>query len=667
MTTMMIANNCTRENGQFCGDQLCYLKIAYLMVQNQPDVDKVIMGMSHANEMSFLWDKFICDPKGDSSLPPVEVVYDELNPGDNPARWAMWDRWRWSRMIEEVRPFDHYRELYLRIHGSIRQHALCGGERGLGRRNIYEYVYYGQDNKPDGPCKGSDWFDDTLIDHPKLEPTRDVYISPHAKTQGNLVFTFDFWSDVVRHLIDSNVTVTVGYNSGFCEDLSGHHLYKKHWGDHYQWMEEICRHKLVACGNTGTGWLAAACGVPMITMEPHNSVMADHRYRECGLKNIVEVVDGHKLDEMNNDMSRVAEYVAKRIVEQVRHRVVMTTGCYDILHAGHIRHLERSRTLGTKLIVALNSDSSVRALKGRPSISSTLRPINPMSQRKSVLEALRCVDEVQVFDGPNALPLIERIRPDVLTNGFGYTLDQVVGRSLVESYGGKVVITCTDDARDEPSTTKIADKIAKRTHESSIADLCREGARHGCNPYEKMRLMADEFLSVKDLPGDVADLGSYKGGCAFVLRKLAPEKCLHLFDTWSGTPYDDPMCHHKTGEWATSLEGCKALVGTDVQTYYHQGVFGWDDPDYEISDFCFVYVDMDTYQATIDALRFFFQRLVKGGKIVVDDYGWEPCAGVKKAVDEYFGAPLDECGHYKDTVSITRLVKYLYTCIIERR
>ena len=154
----------------------------------------------------------------------------------------------------------------------------------------------------------------------------------------------------------------------------------------------------------------------MITVEPPNSGMADHRYRECGLRNIVEVVD-----------TPDAEYVARRIIEVVQRCVVMTTGCYDVLHAGHVRHLERSRALGTKLVVALNSDVSVRALKGSE------RPINPQNQRKTVLEALRCVDEVRLFDGPDALPLVQEIRPQVLTNGFGYEVKDVVGRELVES------------------------------------------------------------------------------------------------------------------------------------------------------------------------------------------------------------------------------------------
>lgn len=650
MSTLLIANNCTRENGQFLGDQLCYLKVAHLMVQNQLDVDRVIMSMSPGNEMHFLWTKFLEDPRGDGTVPPVEVVYDTFNPGDNEARWIAWTKWRSERNIEG-RQFDHYRELYLRIHGAQRQRALCGSERGLGRRNIFEYLWFGQEDMPEAPPRDVDeWechgvattyqYDDKMIHHPPLAPDRDVYISPHAKTQGNVTFTFDFWADVVHKLIDAGVTVTVGYNGYFCEDLNGHPLYRKHWGDHKQWMKQVCLHKLVACGNTGTGWLAAACGVPMITMEPPNSQMPDHRYRECGLRNIVEVISVPD-----------ADYVARRIVEDTQRCVVMTTGCYDVLHAGHVRHLERSRSLGTRLVVALNSDESVRRLKGSE------RPINPQGQRRAVLEALRCVDEVRVFDGDDAVPVIKDVRPHILTNGFGYTLDRVVGRAEVESWGGRVVVTYQGDASDEPSTTK----IVKRARTADIIEVCRVGCNASVNPFEKLKLMAECFLTVKDLDGDVADLGACRGGTSLVLRRLAPDKHLHLFDTWEGTPYDDPLCHHKRGEWAAGLADCQALVGNSDLTHYVEGTFPYSAEQYLTryggvgTKFCFVYVDMDTERATRDAIAFFWPRMVPGGKLFFDDYGWEPCAGVKKAVDE------------SSSAEYRHVVQSLYTCIMEKR
>lgn len=650
MSTMFIANNCTVESGHFMGDQLCYVKIAYLFVQNAPvGTDKIVMSMSPGNSIAFAWQKFI-------DVHNVEVVYDDFNPGDNVARHSAWDEWRQERAVNGM-SFTHYRELYLRIHGGQRQTVLCGFERGFNRRNIFEYVYYGQEHNPDS-CEGSDWFDESLFYHPERKPVRDVYIAPFCKTQGNYVFTMAYWEAVVRHLVRAGVTVTVGHDGPFCDDLLGSDLYRKHFGSFEEWHQQVCAHKLVACGNTGTGWVAAACGVPLITMEPHNSVMADHRYRQCGLRNLVEVVDGYTLDSMNNDMVRVAEYVAQRIIDYVKPVVVMTTGCYDVLHAGHVRHLERSKALGTRLIVALNSDESVRQLKGPG------RPINTQDQRITVLQALRCVDEVRVFDGPDATHLVREVHPQILTAGFGYTEADIKGRELV----GRVAVTCTGDASNEPSTTKILRQVIRV---GDMVELCHRGAVHSVNSVAKLVLMAEQYIGVSQLSGDIADVGAYKGGCSYVLRHLAPEKHLHLFDTWTGNPFDDPLCHHKKGEWAVHMLTCKKFVGNGALTFYHEGVFpgstcrdciNWEvepEPDLkkELVDrqFCFVYVDPDTYQTVQSAIEFFWPRLVRGGKLMFDDYGWEPCAGVKKAVDASFAE------------SERLVIQNQYACVVTKR
>jgi len=100
--------------------------------------------------------------------------------------------------------------------------------------------------------------------------------------------------------------------------------------------------------------------------------------------------------------------------------IVFTNGCFDVLHRGHVEYLEKSKALGSKLIVGLNSDASVRKLKPG-------RPINFQDDRKAVLLALRCVDEVIIFDEPTPLELIQRISPDIITKGGDYSPDQVVG------------------------------------------------------------------------------------------------------------------------------------------------------------------------------------------------------------------------------------------------
>jgi D-beta-D-heptose 7-phosphate kinase/D-beta-D-heptose 1-phosphate adenosyltransferase len=115
-------------------------------------------------------------------------------------------------------------------------------------------------------------------------------------------------------------------------------------------------------------------------------------------------------------------------------RVVFTNGCFDLLHVGHVRYLQKARELGDVLVLALNTDDSVRRLKGPG------RPIVPEHERASVLAALGCVDYVTLFAEETPLDLIARIRPDVLVKGGDYTPEQVVGRELVEEHGGRVAI-----------------------------------------------------------------------------------------------------------------------------------------------------------------------------------------------------------------------------------
>jgi rfaE bifunctional protein nucleotidyltransferase chain/domain len=105
-------------------------------------------------------------------------------------------------------------------------------------------------------------------------------------------------------------------------------------------------------------------------------------------------------------------------------KTVFTNGCFDVMHRGHVEYLTASRALGDRLVVGINADASVRALKPG-------RPINSQEDRRAVLLALRCVDEVVVFDEDTPLRLIFCLRPDILTKGGDYTLDQIVGAELV--------------------------------------------------------------------------------------------------------------------------------------------------------------------------------------------------------------------------------------------
>jgi rfaE bifunctional protein nucleotidyltransferase chain/domain len=114
-------------------------------------------------------------------------------------------------------------------------------------------------------------------------------------------------------------------------------------------------------------------------------------------------------------------------------KVVFTNGVFDILHVGHIRYLQAARALGDVLVVAINSDASVRQLKGET------RPLMSESERAEILSALRMVDYVTIFDNLSPRSLIADLLPDVLVKGGDYALDEIHGREEVEAAGGQVV------------------------------------------------------------------------------------------------------------------------------------------------------------------------------------------------------------------------------------
>jgi len=111
-------------------------------------------------------------------------------------------------------------------------------------------------------------------------------------------------------------------------------------------------------------------------------------------------------------------------------KIVFTNGCFDIIHPGHVDFLERARALGSKLIVGINSDASVRAIKGSD------RPIQGQEERRAVLAGLRSVDEVVIFEEPTPEELIKHIKPDVLVKGGDWAVDKIIGADFVTTNGG---------------------------------------------------------------------------------------------------------------------------------------------------------------------------------------------------------------------------------------
>ena len=113
-------------------------------------------------------------------------------------------------------------------------------------------------------------------------------------------------------------------------------------------------------------------------------------------------------------------------------KVVFTNGCFDLLHVGHVRYLRQAKRMGDLLVVGINTDESVRRLKG------PCRPVQPEQDRAEILASLECVDFVVSFDEDTPLSLIERLMPDVLAKGADWPLDEIVGREVVEASGGRV-------------------------------------------------------------------------------------------------------------------------------------------------------------------------------------------------------------------------------------
>jgi D-beta-D-heptose 7-phosphate kinase/D-beta-D-heptose 1-phosphate adenosyltransferase len=148
---------------------------------------------------------------------------------------------------------------------------------------------------------------------------------------------------------------------------------------------------------------------------------------------------------------------AGRLVDELRacgKTIVFTNGVFDLLHVGHLRYLQHARGLGDALLVGVNSDRSVRQIKGSG------RPITAEGERAEILEALACVDGVVIFDEETPRGLILAIQPDVLVKGADWAEDAIVGRDIVEARGGRVVRVAIEPGH---STTEMIDKIRRRS------------------------------------------------------------------------------------------------------------------------------------------------------------------------------------------------------------
>jgi D-beta-D-heptose 7-phosphate kinase/D-beta-D-heptose 1-phosphate adenosyltransferase len=133
-------------------------------------------------------------------------------------------------------------------------------------------------------------------------------------------------------------------------------------------------------------------------------------------------------------------------------KLVFTNGCFDILHTGHTRYLAKAKAFGDVLVVAVNSDSSVRLIKGEK------RPVNPEADRMEILAALESVDFVTIFDEPDPYRIISEIQPDVLVKGGDWQIEKIIGGDIVEARGGRVISVGYIEGA---STTGTIEKIVK--------------------------------------------------------------------------------------------------------------------------------------------------------------------------------------------------------------
>jgi D-beta-D-heptose 7-phosphate kinase/D-beta-D-heptose 1-phosphate adenosyltransferase len=191
-----------------------------------------------------------------------------------------------------------------------------------------------------------------------------------------------------------------------------------------------------ALGNVAGGLEVEKFGVALLTREEILRDLIDHHRPE-----------GSKI----MDRPRMITEVRRR--RQAGQKVVFTNGCFDLLHRGHVRLLRQAAALGDFLVVGLNSDASVRRLKG-PS-----RPLNDAEARGEVLSAFEAVGAVTVFDEDTPLELIRSILPDVLVKGGDYTPERVVGRAEVEAAGGRLVLIPMVEGH---STTNLVRRVAAR-------------------------------------------------------------------------------------------------------------------------------------------------------------------------------------------------------------
>jgi rfaE bifunctional protein nucleotidyltransferase chain/domain len=207
--------------------------------------------------------------------------------------------------------------------------------------------------------------------------------------------------------------------------------------------------------------LARAIGLPLSTSADLAQAAADVVVQRSGTS-VCSTADLAAHLDRNGVVLEAAELEQHlRADRESGRRIVLTNGCFDVLHRGHTTYLNQARALGDVLVVAVNGDASTRRLKGEG------RPVNPAADRASLLSALGCVDYVTVFETDTPIPLIERLRPDVYAKGGDYTSEMLEESDVVAAYGGQVRIL---DYVPAQSTTAVVERILNFKREAFTGD-----------------------------------------------------------------------------------------------------------------------------------------------------------------------------------------------------
>ncbi|MET1065386.1 MAG: D-glycero-beta-D-manno-heptose 1-phosphate adenylyltransferase [Arthrobacter sp.] len=222
---------------------------------------------------------------------------------------------------------------------------------------------------------------------------------------------------------------------------------------HRTWAKPVAEKQASGAGDTFVAMLALAraAALPLTTSVDLAQAAADIVVRRPGTSVCSTEDLGRHLASFADtalDVGELARHIRRHRADG--QRIVLTNGCFDVLHRGHTRYLNQAKQLGDILVVALNSDESVRQLKGQG------RPINTVADRAAVVAALSCVDYVTVFDAPTPVALIDELRPEIYAKGGDYTPEMLTETGAVEHYGGTVAIL---DYVADLSTTAVVERI----------------------------------------------------------------------------------------------------------------------------------------------------------------------------------------------------------------